>query len=330
MAGQRRGNRLLILLLGAIALLSISIGSLPFVEAESEAIEEDADETETSQEEEEEEVCIWDEDEGREKCGEETTEYTEDNDYDGYYSVPNEDEEWDLWEHGTKMDLYTALDCPDYDYSNDEMFKDTSFENIHTVETWQTFNRIYNEVIAATQGDKELQQDSTIPDKFDKNGFQFPIEIKFDPVKGRGVYAKSDIPKGSLLYLSTNNGAFFHGKNYRNFLKALPSKLACDVQIWAFVRWVSLETEFNDKHMACVDLDEGSFVNTAEDMETYNMALGNDEGVMYGEGTEEEEEELWYGCKMKFYAYRDIKAGGEILASYGDFAEADGWRYLGL
>jgi hypothetical protein len=254
-------------------------------------------------------------------------------DREEYEDKPEEGEEWDVWKHGGKGEIYTEMMCPDYDYDDSEMFKDTSFEKIHNAEIWQTFNKIYNEVIAATNdNDKKLRQESTIPPKFDKHGFQFPIEIKFRPVVGRGVYAKTDIPKGSLLYISTNNAAFHNGQTFRNFLKALPAKLACDVQIWAFVRWVSLETAHNAKHMVCVDLDEGSFVNSADVVKDYNMALGNDDGKMYldMDENEEEQQELWYGCKMKFYASRDIAAGEEIRAYYGDFVETNGWMFLGL
>ena len=241
-----------------------------------------------------------------------------------FANIPEEGEEFDVWKHGTKQHLYQELNCPQ------EMSSDTSFETIHTTETWQQFNRIYNEVIAATQGDDELEQEPTIPEKFEKNGFLFPVEVKFDEVKGRGVYSKGHIPKGSLLYISTNNGAFLNGQTFRNFLKALPPKLACDVMIWAFVRWVSLESEETYEHMVCVDLDEGSFANSADSDDSYNMALGNDEGKFLADMDEEEEVELWHGCKMKFYAYKDIEPGQEILTSYGDFAEESGWRYLGL
>jgi hypothetical protein len=267
-----------------------------------------------------------DDDDYYEKEGEHKDEDHEDDDDDEEeWNLRKQDKDWDVWKHGSNGDLYQALECPSYD--ND--FSDTSFENIHTVETWHTFNRIYNEVIAATK-DTDLEQESTIPSTFDKHGFQFPIEIKFQPNIGRGVFAKTDIPKGSLLYVSTNNAAFFNGQTYRNFINALPPKLACDVTIWAFVRWVSLETEENDVHMVCVDLDEGSFVNSSDDDSQYNMALGNDKGTLYQEAAEEEERELWYGCKMKFWASRDIKAGEEIRASYNDFVERDGWRFLTL
>lgn len=335
----------------AVALLTI-IGStsLPLVEADTQNSSQN------------EEICQWDDQEGKEKCKQhqqiqaEIVEQVEEEDYEydddvgdddfgyddledfsetdmelfyykKYYrqfmSLPTEGEEFDVWKHGTKNQLYYELNCP-------EEMKDSTFESIHTTETWELFNKIYNEVIAATQGDKELQQASTIPEKFEKSGFQFPVEVKFDDKKGRGIYSKVDIPKGSLLYISTNNGAFLNGQTYRNFLKALPRNLACDVMIWAFVRWVSLESEYNDAHMVCVDLDEGSFINAADSSKLYNMALGNDAGKLLDDMDEEEELELWYGCKMKFYAYKDIKAGEEIQASYADFAEQSGWRFLGL
>jgi len=280
------------------------------------------------------------EDEDEEYHEEEDEEYqeeyhegiSEDEEYYQYRKHPENGEEWDVWKHGGKTEIYYALNCPKFNLDTFESqdFENTSFENIHTIETWKTFNRIYNEIIADARGDPELEQDSTIPPTFGKHGFQFPIEIKFDRAVGRGVYALTDIPKGSLLYLSTNNAAFLHGQTFRNFMKALPSKLACDVVIWSFVRWVSLESEENDRHMVCVDLDEGSFINSANNKDDYNMALGNDDGIGYDEGTEEENRQLWFGCKMKFWASRDIRAGEEIRADYSDFAEIHGWKYLGL
>ena len=103
--------------------------------------------------------------------------------------------------------------------------------------------------------------------------------------------------------------------------------------IWSYVRWVSLETAENDKHMVCVDLDEGSFTNSADDREhDYNMAVGNDDGILYGDPAIGEEGRmlLWEGCKLKFFASRDITAGEEIRADYSDFVESDGWKFLGL
>jgi len=86
------------------------------------------------------------------------------------------------------------------------------------------------------------------------------------------------------------------------------------------------------KFMICCDLDEGSFINSAYDENEYNMALGTkDDGTFYEDSTlEKKKNELWYGCKMHFYASTDIKKGDEIRADYSDFVETDGWKYLGL
>jgi len=268
---------------------------------------------------------------------------------------------YDVWQHGDKHEIYEALGCEYVSYGHDtlEMLTGTSVENIHTDETWKIFNTIYNRIIAEEDESKENEEEdaqnsssssSPIPSTYTTNGFQYPIEIKLDPVVGRGVYALQDIPKGSLLYISKNTATFYQGQTFRNFLHALPNQLACDVMIWSYARLVSYDTYYDDQpYMICTDLDEGSFVNSANDKEDLNVALGNEQGVLlvsnyddYDTDNEnendnaneasppEEQEKLWYGCEMKFYASRDIRQGEEIRVDYGDFAETDGWRYLGL
>ena len=92
-----------------------------------------------------------------------------------------------------------------------------------------------------------------------------------------------------------------------------------------------------DAYMICCDLDEGSFINSADYEYQYNMALGTTSddttpGILYNDPTitNKEKIELWYGCEMKFYASQDIKMGEEIRADYSDFVESDGWKFLGL
>jgi len=275
-------------------------------------------------------------------------------------------DDYDVWQHGDKHEIYEALGCEYVSYGHDtlEMLTGTSVENIHTDETWKIFNTIYNRIIVEEEAEEALKENeeedaqksssssssSPIPSTYTTNGFQYPIEIKLDPVVGRGVYALQDIPKGSLLYISKNTATFYQGQTFRNFLHALPNQLACDVMIWSYARLVSYDTYYDDQpYMICTDLDEGSFVNSANDKEDLNVALGNEQGVLlvsnyddYDTDNEnendnaneasppEEQEKLWYGCEMKFYASRDIRQGEEIRVDYGDFAETDGWRYLGL
>jgi len=210
-----------------------------------------------------------------------------------------------VWKEGSLQEIGKYLDC---DWGSTE---------IHQEDAWGTFNKVYNEVVGLER--------STIPPKYGSNGFQMPVEIKFDEDVGRAVFTKVPIKKGDLIYISTNNAQFHAAQDYRNYLTSLPVALACDVLIWAFSRMLSAETEL---YIACVDLDEGSFINTApvSSLEC-NMELGTETGLLK-EG--DDETSTHYGCDLKFYAKRDIQENEEIRADYGEFAEPHGWLEMGL
>ena len=223
----------------------------------------------------------------------------DDDDDDGY-------DDNDVWKIGTISEITDHLDC------------EWESKEVHQQDAWTTFNRIYNEAVGFDK--------SSIPPKYDLSGFQIPIEIKYSEDVGRGVFTKVDIKKGDLIYISTNNAQFQTAQEYRNFLKQLPQALACDVIIWAFSRMVSVEKE--KEFIACVDLDEGSFVNSAHHSKLEcNMELGTKDGLLK---EDDDEKVTWYGCDLRFFAIRDIKAGEEIRADYGDFAEPHGWQAMGL
>jgi hypothetical protein len=220
----------------------------------------------------------------------------------------DDDDDYDdngVWKTGTVFEITEYLDCK------------WKSKKVHQQDVWTTFNRIYNEAMGLEK--------SSIPPTYDLSGFQIPIEIKYSENVGRGVFTKVDIKKGDLIYISTNNAQFQTAQEYRNFLKRLPEDLACDVLIWAFSRMVSAEKE--EEFIACVDLDEGSFVNSAHYSQTEcNMELGTKDGLLK---EDEDETVTWYGCDLKFYAMRNIKADEEIRADYGDFAEPHGWLAMG-
>lgn len=214
-----------------------------------------------------------------------------------------------LWKSGDRHSIVNHLGC---NWESKEGYGE---------ETWRTFNRVYNEAVNPEQ--------SSIPPTYEKNGFQIPIEIKYVDEVGRGVFTKVDINKGDLVYISTNNAQFRTAQEYRNFLQGLPRDLACDVIIWAFCRMLSEERE--DEFLVCVDLDEGSFVNSAPRRRfpfKVNIELGTGYGLL--EKGVDDERVTWYGCDLKFYANRNIHANEEIRADYGDFAEPHGWPALGL
>eukprot|EP00751_Fragilariopsis_kerguelensis_P006096 CAMPEP_0170797790 /NCGR_PEP_ID=MMETSP0733-20121128/25856_1 /TAXON_ID=186038 /ORGANISM="Fragilariopsis kerguelensis, Strain L26-C5" /LENGTH=287 /DNA_ID=CAMNT_0011148791 /DNA_START=175 /DNA_END=1038 /DNA_ORIENTATION=- len=229
-----------------------------------------------------------------------------DYDNDNVDSDYDNDDDIDVWETGTIGEITEYLDC------------EWISKEVHQQQAWSTFNRVYNEKIG--------KEKSSIPGTYETNGFQIPVEIKYSEDVGRGVFSIVDIKKGDLIYISTNNAQFETAQEYRNFLKGLPQNFACEIIIWAFSRMVSAEKE--EEFIACVDLDEGSFVNTAHHKNPKcNMELGTKDGLLE-EGNDETV--TWYGCDLKFYARRDIKADEEIRADYGDFAEPHGWAAMGL
>lgn len=194
--------------------------------------------------------------------------------------------------------------------------------NAYTKDDWSTFNRVYNEVLGPEK--------SSIPPTYESNGFQIPVEVKYSEDVGRGIFTTVPISEGDLVYISTNNAQFRREEEYLTFLRKLPKDYACDVLIWAFSRMVSAEKmeEGKDGYMACVDLDEGSFINSAKwHSPECNMELGTENGLLE-EG--DDERVTWYGCNLRFYANRDIAANEEIRADYGDFAEPHGWGEMGF
>ncbi|KAG7347646.1 SET methyltransferase domain containing protein [Nitzschia inconspicua] len=219
----------------------------------------------------------------------------------------------DVWIKGRAYQIGEYLKCP-WNYETDE--SESSLVEIHTDGTWKKFNEIYHQVV-----DRER---SSLPPQFEGSGFQVPVEIKYMKKIGRGVFAKESIPRGQLVWKSINTAEFIRPQDYRDFLRALPQNLACDVIIWAYTRMISREQKQTFK--VCVDLDEGSFVNHSRNRLRANMELGI--GRLLRE--DEDEEITWYGCDLEFYANRDIEAGEEIRANYDEFAELHGWGKMGL
>lgn len=68
-----------------------------------------------------------------------------------------------------------------------------------------------------------------------------------------------------------------------------------------------------------VDLDEGALCNSINDDEDHNMGC-DEEAAALVQG----------GCKMNYFAVKDIKAGEELLCSYGEFAVLDKFEHFGL
>mmetsp|Transcript_61379 Transcript_61379/g.150223 ORF Transcript_61379/g.150223 Transcript_61379/m.150223 type:complete len:370 (+) Transcript_61379:210-1319(+) len=261
-----------------------------------------------------------------------------------------------IWTEGTVDEIYEYLNCP----KTNEGYSFT-----HTEESWETLNGLYNNLMTTKN------KPSSIPPSFVTSGFQYPIEIRYDPTRGRGVFTKTLIRKGTLIWKGVNTASFDDAQDYRDFIQSLTlsssnpdannrnhNQLACDVLIWAYSRTVSDERD--DEYLACVDLDEGSMVNSAslnnsidngtatitsgndstdtiipndtaaaDVNDTVNCVLGLDDGPMPDNPTEQDYERIWYGCYMYFYATKDILPGTEIIADYDEFSE-HAWDEMGL
>jgi len=85
--------------------------------------------------------------------------------------------------------------------------------------------------------------------------------------------------------------------------------------------WEDDELEEGQILLICVDLDEGSFMNSGYWQEEDNSNLGC---------ISEAGSKVLGGCKQNYFALRDIDAGEELLVNYGEFALPHGWDSFGL
>lgn len=235
----------------------------------------------------------------------------------------DDEEDWDEEEY-TTGDMWNELGC-------DEIFEDV--RPLHNESTWLLLRGAYLGVVG-------VKKSSISPVGFGQ-GFRVPYESKLAPGKGRGVFAStadnaSIIPKGTLVWTATQNTARFdNGPDYRQFLRAIPVDLACDVIQWAYVQSFldsdheddEDEDDYNywdkdkDEMYVCCDLDDGALTNSG----------GWDEGVDSNIGCNPEMEHIIQGgCKQNAFALRDIHPGEEFLVSYGEFAITAGWSEFGL
>ena len=191
-----------------------------------------------------------------------------------------------MLEKWTKNDLWNVLDC------------DEQPRLLHNATTFGAMRQIHAEI---TQ--QELEN---------TNSMHVDVTVRHNS-KGRGVYAAQAIPKDTLVWSAQASSVrFLSGTTFRHFLAQLPPAWACDILQWSYV--LSLD---DDRPRASavmgVDLDAGSFFNTATRTEPANVQYRNP-------------------ClpKMEFVALRDIAVEEELITRYDYFTNEDGWGYFGL
>lgn len=193
--------------------------------------------------------------------------------------------------------------------------------HIHTDQEWKLIQSIYEEIVG--------NEASSLPagGYLGIHGFYTPVEVRMGD-HGRGIYAVTEIEEGTMVWRSFLTARFESGTDYQRFLHALPPPLACDVLMWAYTRLeqqtpttptTSVDHPPNDiRVVACVDLDPGSFVNGCDVDQECNLELWQPQSPRTT------------GCRLEFYAARDIEAGEELRIDYSFSERESGWAELGL
>mmetsp|Transcript_3262 Transcript_3262/g.4399 ORF Transcript_3262/g.4399 Transcript_3262/m.4399 type:complete len:337 (-) Transcript_3262:258-1268(-) len=172
---------------------------------------------------------------------------------------------------------------------------------------------------------------STIGDVFDveHTGFRVPYIAKESPGKGRGIFAAADIPKGTVVYDFARSAQFWDDKQYRAYLRLIPSNFACDILMWAYVQDFAEDEseELGEGLRVVVDLDEGALCNNGG-RKHGNLGWTSDSDK-YHPVPLEDASRTYTKRSHPFVALRDIKAGEEFLCLYDQFFVGH-WDLLGL
>ena len=188
---------------------------------------------------------------------------------------------------------------------------------LHNATTWNMLHEAYEDAVG-----KEKSSIHNDPDNFE---YLVEYDIRQTKDKGRGVFAKTFIPKGTLMYDFRRSAQFFSAPSYRQFLMSIRPDLACDVMIWAYLfKFQNNNTDIYEysiygEYSMMVDLDEGSFCNDGYD--EANAGWDKSRGW-----------ESNYNRMPLIYSLRGINPGEEVLCSYSEFSydSDDIYRVFGL
>ena len=196
-----------------------------------------------------------------------------------------------VWSDLTASEMKNHLRCSEY-YQRAE-------QTIHDQDAWKEMRRTYVRVVGADA--------STVgPTEMGHNGFCRPYYVDHSEA-GRGIYAKDDVPKGSLVWHNIRTAIFPEGAHFREFVMTLPREYGCDVLQWSYV---------TDGKIMC-DLDEGSFCNNADDYRDANIDLDETLSAQF------------ITKAAQLFATREIKKGEELVCNYSGFSDAD-WDLFSL
>jgi len=196
-----------------------------------------------------------------------------------------------FWSDFTMKDMKKYLNCHEFYEKTDQ--------TIHDQDAWKRMRRTYVDIVGA--------EASTVgPPDLGYNGFSRPYYVNHNE-NGRGIYAKADIPQGSLVWHNIRSASFSDGMAFRKFVMTLSLELGCDVLQWSYVMEDAIYT----------DLDEGSFCNNGGSSKS-NIDLDETASTQF-----------ITKAGIQLYSTRDIKQREELLCDYSSFTDRN-WELFGL
>lgn len=136
-----------------------------------------------------------------------------------------------------------------------------------TDEKWLEFRRKYQ----AAVGEQASTLDPTWSDYFGsdsttsantatlRNGFHVPVEVRTAPGKGRGIFVKTSVTKGQLLWDNRYTARFPDECSVRMFFASISEEDACRAIIWGYVNDFTGEGQ-----QFLLDLDDAVYLNEGQ------------------------------------------------------------------
>mmetsp|Transcript_27518 Transcript_27518/g.60552 ORF Transcript_27518/g.60552 Transcript_27518/m.60552 type:complete len:331 (-) Transcript_27518:43-1035(-) len=236
-----------------------------------------------------------------------------------------------MWSIMTREDMDKYLEC-DYEIER----------AIHTPETWIGMREAYISVVGSEKATVELVPNT---EKTFETAFRLQFEVRQSPGKGRGIFARTNVPRGEILYDFSQSAQFKKGSEFAEFLRILRPELACDVLMWSYVQYFGegvlgsrsnpkdYESQLSDLRIV-VDLDPGSFCNDGG-RKKGNMAWLNSKGQISRQSNVNDPPSARIRRRngsiredavksAPLVAIRDIAAGEELMCIYNQFSEGLG------
>ena len=132
----------------------------------------------------------------------------------------------------------------DVDHTHIKLWSNLRCDDVFATERPIPTKDVYSAAIAlynSIQDETELR----IENMDDAGGIFVELEVRQAGIKGRGIFALEDVPKGARWRsIHDNTAVFYQPKKYASFLLGLERGMACDVMQWAFAEWVRIAFRF--------------------------------------------------------------------------------------